>query len=99
MNAFLAIIVGRFDVFKLVILNRMFFKLSMSVLYWGDFVEKGTCGVSTLHRIGVCKLELSVENYSSCTLLSHVFIFVLRVHMVLAEGTIVVFKLDTVQGK
>lgn len=74
-------------------------KLAMSVLNGGDFVHVGTCSVSAFHSVCVCHVEVSVEDHSSAALFGHVFVPVLGVHVVLAEGTADVVEFRAVQGQ
>lgn len=71
----------------------------MCVLDSAYFIDIITASIPTLHRVGIDHLEMSVEDHSSTALFGEVFIFVLGIHMVLAERTPSIVELGTVQSQ
>jgi hypothetical protein len=73
-------------------------ELAMCVFNRADFVEIGAAGIAAFHRIGIGDLKVRIEDNPPTAFLGHVFIFILGVHVVLAEGASIVVELGAVQG-
>lgn len=77
----------------------MLLELSVAVLDRRDSVEVVAAGIAAFESVGVSGLQVSVEHHPPRPLLRHILVLVLGVHVVLAESTVRIVKLDTVQGK
>lgn len=68
----------------------------MCVFDGTNFVDVIAARVPTLHGVGVDYLEVGVEDYSSAALLREIFVFILGVHVILAERTASVVEFGTI---
>jgi len=69
----------------------------MAILNWRYLVHIDTRSIAALHGIGEWQLKMRVKNNSAAAFFGHIFVAVFGIHVVLAERTVEIVKLNAVE--